>query len=508
MLNPRHTHLGVLIVVLLVAGLSIFAYRAMYLHVPLTPTKETDSWLVEANLKFDAGPKAIKAELKIPQHPPHYAMLDETFLSRNYGINFLSAEGQRTVVWSVRRASGIQSLYYRAIYYPDRDGHLPGLKKPKQLVKPEFTEAQKTAVDSIIKAVREKSADIETFAAETIKILNDPNDSNAATILNRDSSVEAVTHQTVKLLSQANIHAKFIRGVYLSSQKNAKLHPWLAVYNGKQWLYFNPGNGQAELPKNFLIWQYGDGNTAEVSGAGKPTLTITVVKSPVSALELAQKRNEGSELIKFSLFGLPLKTQQVYQILLTVPIGAFVILLLRNYVGLVTFGTFMPVLIAMAFRETQLLSGIFLFSLIVSIGLLVRFYLEQLRLLLIPRLTAILITVILFMMLISIFSQQLGFVSGITIALFPMVILTMVIERMCILWEERGPKEAMMSGVGSLVAASLAYLTMQNAVSEYIFFAFPELLLVLLGLTLLFGQYRGYRLTELKRFKAFVKDAK
>ena len=37
------------------------------------------------------------------------------------------------------------------------------------------------------------------------------------------------------------------------------------------------------------------------------------------------------------------------------------------------------------------------------------------------------------------------------------------------------------------------------------FFAFPELLIMLLAVILSFGQYRGYRLFELIRFKALIK---
>ena len=57
-------------------------------------------------------------------------------------------------------------------------------------------------------------------------------------------------------------------------------------------------------------------------------------------------------LLKFSLFNLPLHTQSVYRVLLLIPVGVFVLVLLRNVVGLAMFGTFMPVLIALAFRET------------------------------------------------------------------------------------------------------------------------------------------------------------
>ena len=142
-------------------------------------------------------------------------------------------------------------------------------------------------------------------------------------------------------------------------------------------------------------------------------------------------------LLKFSLFNLPLHTQAVYRVLLLIPVGVFVLVLLRNIIGLAMFGTFMPVLIALAFRETQLLWGIVLFSMLVGLGLAIRFYLEHLKLLLVPRLAVVLIAVIILMVLISIFVHQLGIERGLSVALFPMVIMTMTIERMSIVWEER-----------------------------------------------------------------------
>ena len=85
-----------------------------------------------------------------------------------------------------------------------------------------------------------------------------------------------------------------------------------------------------------------------------------------------------------------------------------------------------------------------------------------------------------------------------------MVILTMTIERMCITWDERGAYDAIKAGVGSMVAAVVAFSVMNNASVQYLIFAFPELLLVLLAVILLFGQYRGYRFFELFRFNALA----
>ena len=82
-----------------------------------------------------------------------------------------------------------------------------------------------------------------------------------------------------------------------------------------------------------------------------------------------------------------------------VPLGAVLLVIFRNVIGLSTFGTFMPVLIALAFRETHLVAGLVLFSIIVGFGLIIRFYLDQLKLLLVPRLAAVLIVVVLLMAL-------------------------------------------------------------------------------------------------------------
>src|SRR5690606_18851702 len=94
-----------------------------------------------------------------------------------------------------------------------------------------------------------------------------------------------------------------------------------------------------------------------------------------------------------------------------------------------------------------------------------------------------------------------------TITFFPMIIIAWTIERMSILWEEEGPSEVVKQGGGSLLVAILAYLLMSSEHVSYLSFNFPELHLVLLALTLLMGQYTGYKLSELRRFRAMVRSS-
>lgn len=60
--------------------------------------------------------------------------------------------------------------------------------------------------------------------------------------------------------------------------------------------------------------------------------------------------------------------------------------------------------------------------------------------------------------------------------------------------------------IGTLFAASTAHIIMSVPALIYFVFTFPAVLLILVGFMLAMGRYRGYRLTELVRFKAFLKE--
>jgi hypothetical protein len=192
----------------------------------------------------------------------------------------------------------------------------------------------------------------------------------------------------------------------------------------------------------------------------------------------------------------------MFKLLLLLPLGAAVVVFMRVIIGLQTSGTFMPVLIALAFLQTSLVAGLVSFVLIVAAGLALRSYLSRLNLLLVARIATLIVLVVFLISALSIIGYQLGFSTGMTITFFPMIIIAWTIERMSILWEEDGSSEVMKQGGGSLLVAVLAYLLMQNPLLVHLSFNFPELNLVLLASILAMGQYTGYKLSELWRFRA------
>lgn len=503
-MHPHKRHLYGLIIILISLGVAVLCYRHYALEVPFTDRQDVTSWTVEANLNFVAQKDVpLKVSFLIPSLKSNFNLLDEYFVAQNYGVSIQHQDDNRQALWSLRRSIGTQSLYYRAQFQESETLTHQNLKIPQIKQNAYFQESQKIALKAIITKARLTSADIQTFAQSAIAALN-KHDGDAKLLLNNDFSEANLVKNIITVLNHVNIRAVIINGIYLKEEGKSSFKQLIGVFNGKSWFYLNPLTAQVSLPHNFLIWSYGDMPMYEVMGGKKPLFTVTVFKTPVNALAIAKEKGvKGySQLLRFSLLQLPVNVQKTYQILLMLPIGAFIILLLRNFIGIKTFGTFMPVLIAIAFRQTELIEGVLLFTFIVALGLLIRFYFEHLKLLVMPRLAAILTIVIILMIFISVLGHNLNLDVGLSVALFPMVVITMTIERMCVLWDERGANEAMISGLGSLIAAILSFGVMNIKNFQYLLFAFPELLLVLLGLILWCGQYRGYRLSELLRFNA------
>jgi hypothetical protein len=493
--------------ILTLIGLATFIYKWQVLGLPLDASQDTPIWTVETTIRFDSGPGSISVNLQIPTLTPGFATLDEYSVSRNYafGLNYVGAD--REAQWTVRRADGVQTLYYRIVVYEDQASDQADLTPPLP-IPPVIDEPFRTAVDMVVADVSDHSADAASFTSVLVRMFDDPSPNPNVELLLAEADSRADFVQTLTtVLASARIPARVIHGIPLQEQQRQEAPvPWLEIHDGDRWRFFNPSTGDETLPERFLIWWRGSEPLVSVEGGSNVEVHFAVQRNYIDSIAIAGHRAElkQSRLIDFSLFSLPIETQSVYSVLLMIPIGAFIMVLMRNVVGVDAFGTFMPVLIALAFRETRLLWGVILFSVLVALGLSIRFLLERLRLLLVPRLSAVLIVVVLLMLVISIVSHQLGMETGLSVALFPMVIIAMTIERMSVVWEERGPADAMRAGAGSMVVAIVAYLVMGLPWLEHLIITFPELLLIVLAAVLLLGRYTGYRLSELTRFKAII----
>lgn len=510
----KNFQVGVLVATLISVGCAIVYLKVTELGMPLLPGQSEEIWSIESTVEFSGGTSAVIVDLDIPDDFGDFVRLDEYFVARDYGLNIQSDKGGRRAQWSKRRANGKQRLYYRAEIAPRiAAGTQVGAKSSVPAVpnKPAYEEPLASAVADVLGEVRAESANVFTFVSQLLSALNDAApDTNVRLIRgNIEIGSAAWVERLIHVLAGARISARMVRGVMLDDgTSNQTLIAWLEVHNGSHWQGFDPSSGATGFPPQFVRWSVGSDPVLSVENGRGVHLSFAVSRYSQSLARVATDRAAVSEswLSNLLLFKLPVSAQNVYRVLLMIPLGALVVALMRTVIGIPTLGTFMPILIAIAFRETELLWGVILFIGISALGLSMRIYLDRLRLLLVPRLCAVLVLVVLLMLVISLLSARLELVRGFSIALFPIVILTMVIEHMSVVWEESGALATLKEGLGSLVVAILGYLVMTNEYLSHFVFLFPEILLVLLGLFIIIGRYTGYRVTEIIRFRDIVED--
>tara|TARA_B110000503_G_scaffold138080_1_gene223543 strand:+ start:1173 stop:2699 length:1527 start_codon:yes stop_codon:yes gene_type:complete len=490
-------------------GLGLTLYKAISLGLPLMPGEYREVWTVESKTSFTPTKGPVNVELRLPATLAGWVILEEHFVSSGFGFSIIEdGETSSKARWARHELERPTTLYYKMqIHRASDNNELPSMafvKPQTPLLEPD----QEAAMDRLVDRLKTQSSNTETFVLLLLQeFLRDSPDQDTVFLL--DSYQEDAIMVLMDALAVADISAHQIRGIVLEDgRRRQQLSSLIEVYTDGRWRVFDPRTARAGLPKNFFIWQRSDDSILNVVGGRNSSLEFALVSNslPAKAVVEMEQRSEQFALLDFSIYTLPVEQQGIFKGLLLIPVAALVVVIMRILVGIRTSGTFMPILIALAFIQTTLFIGLIIFLGLIGIGLWIRSYLSRLNLLLVARVATVVIVVILLMAALAIISYKLGLDQVLTVTFFPIIIVAWTIERMSILWDEDGGHEVLIQGGGSLLVAVMAYLVMSNHVVEHLTFNFPELMLSLLGVILLLGKYTGYRLSELYRFRDLAKQ--
>lgn len=479
--------------------MSIFRHEVY--GVPWTAGQKHQVWEVEARVEFEAKGDAIKVSLAAPDTQKGFTLINENTSSPGYGFTLADSPNGRKAEWTKRSADGSQVLYFKNQLLVDENAKYTDDPPIENVIPAELDGPLMTAAQALLSQAHQRSADDRTLARELIKQFGDNENQNSALLTKEMTRADAI----VAILSMANIHARVVGALQLEDgRRRQSVSPMVEIWDGKTWILFNIETFMEDPSENLLIWNQKSTPLLDVIGGINSLVSFSIIAQDISPQQATKEKIQAESLLNFSIHSLPIEEQAMFKTIMLIPIGALIVVLLRVIVGLKTSGTFMPVLIAVAFVQTQLLPGIVGFVLIVGTGLVIRSYLSRLNLLLVSRISAVIITVILIISVFTVVAFKIGLIEGLRITFFPMVILSWTIERMSILWEEEGAKQVIVQGGGSLLTAVIVYLGMTNEFIRHLTFNFIGIQLVILAMILMLGNYTGYRLSELKRFKALA----
>lgn len=490
-----------LVGLLLLAGAGTATFRHQSYGIPLLPGEQQTVWQVEARVEFNARGTETQALLTLPPEQSGYRIIAENSAAPGFGFNVEQDTEQRRAHWTKRAARGPQTLFFGLEVVAD-PGHRVTDIPPAYEPSIRWDEPYRTAARQLIDSLMPITADAHSMTVQLIRALHrNPPDQSVSLLRDRYADPELLAN----LLKTAAIPARTVQVLQLEDgRRRQDLATYVQVWQGDSWRLYSPRDGAVTQTDNLLLWQTATPTILEVIGGTNSRVSYSMISQSRSMLELAQEVDAPG--FGFSLYSLPIAEQGMFKMIMLLPVGALVVVFMRVLIGLKTSGTFMPVLIALAFLQTELLLGVTSFLLVVAIGLMIRSYLSALNLLLVARIATLVVLVIGMISIFSVVSFQLGLIGGLSFTFFPMIILAWTIERMSITWEEQGPKEVLVQGGGSMLVAILAFLCMDQGLVRHLAFNFPELHLCVLAFVMILGRYTGYRLTELFRFATFKKS--
>jgi len=497
------------VALLCAVGGGLAAYKSQMLGVPFWQDQKVDEWLVEAKISFLATGRDVKARLSLPSKAVDQNAGQESG-SLGYHYDVEDDRGEFTAIWSSQEREEGQALYYRVRFKegPVSGGEpTPANGEPEAPDIPNLPGSLGTAARSIVGGAKGLSVDSDALFVTFYEQINSANASQEYVLVKRHYEKENLANPKIAmgidLLGMAGVPARLSYGVRLNDEfVGQQPMPLVEYFDGAAWKVRDPMEPSKILDgRDVFVWHRGGGPLLDVTGGENSKVTFTVVKDRIPLSRLTDLRE--SPLLISTILALPVSERAVFRYIVLIPLGAFVVVVMRNIIGIPTLGTFMPVLLALALLEIKPVQGITMFAILVGAGLWFRFLLSRMNLLVVPRVAACVVIVTLLMMLMGVISFQLGMSVGIKITLFPMIIIAWTLERMSLIWEEEGKRSAFTQVGGSVLVAVCAYYFMKVSQIQYWAFYFPEMLLILLAGILLIGRYTGYRLSELIRFKTF-----
>jgi hypothetical protein len=514
---------GLVGLLLVLIGLGLFLWKAAVLELPLVATDAEGLWRIELEITARGTGRRGSIRAPLPSTGRGQVVFDERSASDRLLFTIRTEDGDRIGVWSGRLAGVHQVVHGFRVQLaevttplPSRITRLPSRELLARWAGPtrEFPSDApevKAFLAGLWPSVPENPLDclrtLFGFVSDEIATVPSGSDDALLTLSAREGSAIGKSRLLVTVLRAVGLPARTVLGLQLVEGQPPFTTQWVEAWVDGEWIPMSTIDGFfAVRAANLVALRTGSLAEVETTAVAAVGHRYHALRERLRPEELAAMMIPSSPwLARFSLYQLPVSTQAALRVLLLMPLGALVIAIFRNGFGVTTFGTFMPVLIALALRQVALVPGLMLVAAVLLLGILGRLVLERMHLLLVPRLGVLLCAVVLSVTSFALLGREAEVRELSVGVLFPMVILTMLIERFSVTLAEEGLQPALVRAGWSVVVAIAVYPIFHSEIAEHLMFGFPELVIVVMGLLIWVGGYTGYRFSDLIRFRAFAK---
>ncbi len=515
----------IIFVLLVVFSVLVLVKLFVFNYSPATILPET-GYRISIDMEVAGHGSEINVRASLPSGNKRQTIFNEKPESGPFNFSLITSHGNRFGYWQHNSLNSRQKFSYsfdvksKKVSYQLPDKIPITFNDDKRLKKYlQETELVQVGNDEIIKKLADLGLDqnsdliyavnkVFEYTTKRINTTGFSGKTDALTALRlEEASCNGKSRLFVAMMRTLGIPARLVGGIIMKPGQKRVSHQWVDVYISDKWVPMDPTNNHfAELPRNYLIFYYGDEaffrRTSNVNFKYVFNIERATYPRESDYSDLANHPlNIMNAWFLFRKAGLSL---ELLRIILMIPVGAVVTIIFRNVIGMQTFGTFLPVLIASSFRASGLLWGMIAFSSIIILGAVLRWLIDKLRITHTPKLTILLVFVVFSLLSISAFGVYLNNMNLAKATLFPLALMAITIERFALISQESGAKDAFKIYANTAITVVFCYLVINSLFLQTFIMAFPETMLLVICAGIYFGNWVGLRLTELFRFKNII----
>jgi transglutaminase-like putative cysteine protease len=516
---PHRVQVAATVAALVLGAVGLIAYKTRALGYALSDVLPVRQYDVTYALAFDGHGGEVRVRTFLPSSDAHQAVSGERDLTSGLHLTQVTEGANRVATWigaDVPDGARVRHTFQvipRAVRYaippdlavpatyPDSASAHLRPEKEIQVDAPEIRDAV-ARIGAGEGSLLERLRRIQDFTAGlTPRPFKGTTDALTALRLG-EASCNGKSRLFVALARAAGIPARLVGGLILEPGAKKTSHQWVEAWVAGHWVPFCPTNRHfAELPERYLVLYRGDEalfrHTSDVNFDYRFEVRSQLVPSP---------RAKASFTL-FNVWALFDRLQLPFQLLRTIlmlPLGALVVVLFRNVVGMPTFGTFLPALLAAAAGETGAAFGVAAVVLVVLAVAGARWAMARLELLHSPTLAILLAAVVLTLLATTALADRLGVVELTRVTLFPIAVLAICAERFYLSLTEHGARPAAKELAGTLAVMLACYVVMNSLALQVLVIGFPEVLLLAVAANVYLGRWVGMRLSEYRRFRGLL----
>ena len=363
------------------------------------------------------------------------------------------------------------------------------------------TDTASRIVDKIAAEQPETTRLIEllfNFVSNNIRIHPDATSDSITALSSKRATALGSTRALLALLRTAHLPARLVTGVDLQTPSQ-KARYWAEVYDGEKWLSLDPANGYLnELPIFYIPMRKGDDQLIRTESADISSAEWKVRTLPRYEGILSGDSRKPTDI--FDLTRLTLPSREMLSVLLLLPLGVLATELFRQFAGIRTYGTFTPTLLALAVTHVDWSTAVIVLALVTIIGVAIRSAMPGLNLQRTPRLAIVFTLVAMSMSIVVSGITYFDPAADTTVTLLPMVILTMLVDRIYTIYDERGLHSAVARLFWTIVAAAVSLYVLLQAHWGSLLVSYPEVHAITLAIIIMIGLYPGPKLSDLPAF--------